>query len=101
MLLYFSRVQILQSHTDVIVKRKGAKCNVPAAGGVPADEAPPFLEFLRRRSSTATTQGSGSTVEEGAGVGGSMGVAMCASLSLGARLARDQVDTVVSCPHHK
>ena len=37
----------------------------------------------------------------GGGVGGSMGVAMCASLSLGARLARDQVDTVVSCPHHK
>ena len=69
--------------------------------GVPAEEAPPFLGFLRRRSSTATTQGSGSTVEEGAGVGGSMAVAMCARLSLGARLARDQVEVVVSPHHHK
>ena len=81
--------------------RARGRRDVPAAGGVPAEEAPPFLGFLRRRSSTATTQGSGRTVEEGGGVGGSMGVTMCASLSLGARLARDQVDTVVSCPHHK
>ena len=38
--------------------RARGRRDVPAAGGVPAEEAPPFLGFLRRRSSTATTQGS-------------------------------------------
>ena len=63
--------------------RARGRRDVPAAGGVPAEEAPPFLGFLRRRSSTATTQGSRGYSRGGGGGGGSMGVAMCAGCPSG------------------